>query len=131
MLGKTGRARHRELLILRTGWNSQSEYEWSEHVGNVGQARKMGLPLDRLILGPDAPGWDPLEANLLRFADETYRDSVVSDRTWAAVHETYDDRMMLDATATVANYRMVSMALNILGVQINPGEERLPAVPAR
>ena len=131
MLGKTGRARDRELLILRTGWNSQSEYEWSEHVGNVGQARKMGLPLDRLILGPNAPGWDPFEANLLRFADEAYRDSVVSDGTWAAVHEKYDDRMMMDATATIANYRMVSMALNILGVQINPGEEKLPAVPAR
>ena len=39
--------------------------------------------------------------------------------------------MMIDATATVANYRMVSLALNILGVQSNPGEERLPAVPTR
>jgi hypothetical protein len=25
---------------------------------------------------------------------------------------------------------MVSMALNLLGVQVNPGEEKLPAVPA-
>ena len=131
MIGKSGRARDRELLILRTGWNAQSEYEWSEHVGNVGQARRMGLPLDRLILGPNAAGWDPFEANLLRFADEAYRDSMVSDRTWTALHERYDDRMMIDATATVANYRMVSMALNFLGVQVNPGEERLPAVPAR
>jgi hypothetical protein len=31
----------------------------------------------------------------------------------------------------VANYRMVSMALNILGVQSNPGEEKLPPVPTR
>ena len=128
MIGKSGRARDRELLILRTGWNAQSEYEWSEHVGNVGRARQMGLPLDRLPLGPNAAGWDPFEANLLRFADEAYRDSIVSDRTWMAVHERYDDRMMIDATVTVANYRMVSMALNVLGVQINPGEERLPVV---
>lgn len=42
MLGKTGRQRDRELLILRIGWNSQSEYEWSEHVGLVGGGRKMG-----------------------------------------------------------------------------------------
>jgi alkylhydroperoxidase family enzyme len=130
-IGKSGRARDRELLILRTGWNAQSEYEWSEHVGNVGRGRQMGLPIDRLPLGPNAPGWDPFEANLLRFADEAYRDSIVSDRTWTAVHERYDDRMMIDATVTVANYRMVSMALNFLGVQVNPGEERLPAVPAR
>lgn len=128
MLGKTGRARDRELLILRIGWNSQAEYEWSEHVGPVGGARKMGVPVDRIPLGPEAPGWDPFEAALLRFVDEMYRDSVVSDRTWNALKERYDDRMMIDATITPANYRMVSLALNILGVQINPGEERLPAV---
>jgi alkylhydroperoxidase family enzyme len=128
MLGKTGRERDRELLILRIGWNSQSEYEWSEHVGPVGGARKMGLPIERTTMGPDAPGWDPFEANLLRFADEMYRDSVVSDRTWSALSQRYDQRLMIDATITAANYRMVSLALNILGVQINPGEESLPPV---
>jgi alkylhydroperoxidase family enzyme len=130
MLGKTARERDRELLILRIGWNSQSEYEWSEHVGRVGGARKMGLPIERITHGPDAPGWDAFEANLLRFADEIYRDSLASDRTWNALSQRYDTRMMIDATITVANYRMVSMALNILGVQVNPGEEKLPAVPA-
>ena len=131
MLGKTGRARDRELLILRMGWDSQSEYEWSEHVGRVGEARKMGLPIDRITRGPLAPGWDPFEANLLRFADEMYRDCVVSDKTWAVLKERYDDRMMIDATITATNYRMVSMALNILGVQVNPGEEKLPGVPSQ
>jgi alkylhydroperoxidase family enzyme len=129
MLGKTGRARDRELLILRVGWNSQSAYEWSEHVGNVGQARKMGLPVERITAGPNAPGWDPFEAHLLRFTDEMYRDSVVSDQTWNALSQRYDQRLMIDATITAANYRMVSLALNILGVQVNPGEEKLPAVP--
>jgi alkylhydroperoxidase family enzyme len=131
MLGRTGRARHRELLILRMGWNSQSEYEWSEHVGPVGGGRKMGLPIERIVLGPDASGWDPFEADLLRFADEMYRDSVVSDRTWNALKQQYDDRLMIDATITLANYRMVSLALNTLGVQTNPGEEKLPPVPSR
>jgi alkylhydroperoxidase family enzyme len=130
MLGKTGRARDRELLILRTGWNSQSEYEWSEHVGPVGGARKMGLPIERITLGPDAPGWEPFEADLLRLADELYRDCIVSERTWTVLKQRYDDRMMIDATITAANYRMVSLALNLLGVQSNPGEEKLPPVPA-
>jgi alkylhydroperoxidase family enzyme len=129
MLGRTGRERDRELLILRIGWNSQSEYEWSEHVGPVGGARKMGLPIERITIGPDAQGWDPFEADLLRFADEMYRDSVVSERTWSALSQRYDQRLMIDATITAANYRMVSLALNLLGVQINPGEESLPPVP--
>ena len=66
----------------------------------------------------------------MRFVDEMYRDCVVSDRTWNALKQRYDDRMMIDATITPANYRMVSMALNILGVQSNPGEEKLPPVTA-
>ena len=131
MLGKSGRARDRELLILRTGWDSQSEYEWSEHVGRVGRARAIGVPVDRIPRGPDASEWSPFEANLLRFADELYRNAAVSDRLWATLKETYDDRMMIDATVTVANYRNVSMALNMLGVQSNPGEEKLPPVPER
>ena len=99
-------------------------------LGRIG--KKPSIPVKRPAYESLA-GWQKVEYadSLLRFADEMYRDSVVSDRTWAAVHEKYDDRMMIDATATVANYRMVSMALNILGVQINPGEERLPAVPVR
>jgi hypothetical protein len=90
----------------------------------------MGLPIERITIGPNAPGWDPFEANLLRFADEMYRDSVVSNRTWNALSQRYDQRLMIDATITTANYRMISMALNVLGVQVNPGEEKLPAVPA-
>ena len=91
----------------------------------------MGLPIERITIGPDAAGWDPFEANLLRFVDEMYRDCVVSDRTWNALKQRYDDRMMIDATITPANYRMVSLALNLLGVQSNPGEETLPSVPSR
>jgi len=33
----------RELLILRTGWNTRAVYEWAKHVGSVGGAREHGL----------------------------------------------------------------------------------------
>ena len=64
--------------------------------------------------------------------DELYRDSNVSDRTWATLAARFDTRMMVDALITASNYRMVSMALNALGVQIDPDErERFPRVPSR
>jgi alkylhydroperoxidase family enzyme len=123
--------RYRELLILRTGWDCQAEYEWAQHVGSVGRARQMGLPIDRIAMGPDAPGWDPFEATLLRAADELYRDSFVSDRTWNALAARFDNAMMMNTLITAANYRMVSMALNALGVQLEPGNERFPAGASR
>jgi alkylhydroperoxidase family enzyme len=123
--------RYRELLILRTGWDCQAEYEWAQHVGSVGRAREMGLPIERIAMGPDAPGWDPFEATLLRAADELYRDSLVSDRTWNALAARFDTTMMMNALITAANYRMVSMALNALGVQLDPSDERFPKVASR
>jgi len=123
--------RYRELLILRTGWNCQSEYEWSQHVGTVGRARERGLEPLKIAEGPTASGWEPFDAALLNAADELYRDSLVSDRTWSAVAARFDTKTLFNALITTTNYRMVSTALNALGVQIDPGEERLPARSGR
>jgi 4-carboxymuconolactone decarboxylase len=118
---------YRELVILRTGWDCQAEYEWAQHVGSVGRAREKGLDPLRIAGGPTASGWDPFEVVLLNAADELYRDSFISDRTWNQMAVRFDSTMLMNTTITVANYRMVSMALNAFGVQIDPGDERMPA----
>ena len=123
--------RYREMLILRTGWNCRSEYEWAQHVGSVGRARDHGLDPARIAEGAGAPGWDPFEAALLTAADELYRDATVSDRTWKALAERFDTTMMMNAIVTASNYRMVSTALNALGVQLEPDDERFPIMKGR
>jgi len=121
--------RIRELLILRVGWNSRSEYEWSQHVGSVGHARDYGLDPLLIAAGPDAPGWDPFEATLLRAVDELYRDAIVSDRTWNTLAARYSTTDLMNVLITTSNYRMVSVALNALGVQHEPGDEPFPVMP--
>ena len=81
----------------------------------------------KIAEGPTARGWDTFEIVLLNAADELYRDSTISDQTWNAMAARFDTTMLLNATITAANYRMVSVALNALGVQIDPGDERMPA----
>src|SRR5213593_885655 len=49
-------ARDRELLILRTGWRCQSEYEWGQHVLIGKRAGLSDEEIARLKAGPDAPG---------------------------------------------------------------------------
>jgi alkylhydroperoxidase family enzyme len=121
--------RYREMLILRTGWDCQAEYEWSQHVGNVGRAREHGLQPLKIAEGPSAAGWDPFDIVVLNTADELYRDSFVSDRTWNALAARFDNTMIINALITASNYRMVSMALNALGVQLDPADERMPRLP--
>ena len=118
----------RELLILRIGWNCQSVYEWAKHVGSVGRARDHGLEPERIAMGAGA-GWDPFEAAHIRAADEIYRDGIVSQETWETLAERYDTREMMSVVMTVANYRLVSMSLNALGVQPQETDELFPDVP--
>lgn len=121
-------AREREILILRTGWNCQSEYEFAQH-SRFG--RSVGLTDDeirRITLGPDADGWDEFDATLIRAADELHHDAFISDDTWERLAQRYSTRQLMDAVFAVGQYHIVSMALNTFGVQFEPTTtDRFPA----
>ena len=120
-------ARERELLILRTGWNCQSEYEFGQH-SRFGKS--VGLTdeeIRRVTIGSDADGWDDFDATLLRAADELHHDAFISDSTWQALAERYTTRQLMDVVFAVGQYHIVSMALNSFGVQFEPEtRERFP-----
>jgi 4-carboxymuconolactone decarboxylase len=119
-------ARDRELLILRTGWRCDAEYEWGQHV-IIGKA--VGLSdeeIGRIADGPDAAGWDPFDAVLMRAADELHDDYFLSDSTWEALSERYSSQQIMDVVFAVGQYTLVSMALNSFGVQLDPGVPGFP-----
>ena len=58
-----------------------------------------------------------------------YADDVVSERTWKALSAQFDQKQLLDVLITAGGYRMVSMALNTLGVPMEPDSEPLPPLP--
>ena len=113
--------RERELLILRTGWLCQSEYEWGQHVVFGKAAGLTDADVARIKEGPDAPGWQRFDATLLRAADELHERAFISDATWAALSEKYNQKQLIDAVFAVGQYTMVSMALNTFGVQLDKG----------
>ncbi len=121
-------ARVRELLIMRIGWLCRSEYEWAAHAPAGRRAGMTQADVDRVVAGPDAPG-DAFDGALLRAVDELHRDDVISASTWAALSAKYNDAQMLDVLTTIGGYRMVSMALNALGVQLEANPERFPVAP--
>ena len=125
--------RHRKLLILRTAWAAQNAYLWADHASDAASAGLTADDLRRIAAGPGADGWTPIEAALLGFADELFRNSSVTDATWAAVAGEYDVLNLVDAVMTVAEFTTLSMLFNTLGVQPDAGSpERLPAgVPYR
>jgi 4-carboxymuconolactone decarboxylase len=119
-------ARQRELLILRTGWNAGSEYEWGQHV-RIG--RLAGLTddeIERVATEPDADGWSTADATLLTACDELCTDHMISDTTWAALAELLDTRQLVELTLLVGHYVMIAGMLNSLRVQRDAGVGGFP-----
>jgi 4-carboxymuconolactone decarboxylase len=114
-------ARDRELLILRSGWRCGAEYEWAQHVP-IGKAAGLSDDeVERVKAGPDADGWDPFDAVLLRAVDELHDGSCITDGTWAALAERYDERQLIEVPMVVGHYHLVAFTLNSLGVQLEDG----------
>jgi 4-carboxymuconolactone decarboxylase len=114
--------RERELIILRTGWLCKSEYEWSQHAV-IGKASGLtDEEIARVMAGTEAQGWSDNDIALLKATDELLLDSFISDKTWAVLSATYDTRQLIDIIFTVGQYKLVSMALNTLGVQLEEGQ---------
>ncbi len=120
--------RHREMFILRIGWDCQSEYEWAQHVGTVGRARDHGLNPIEVAQGPDHPGRDPFDAAIYRAVDDLYQNLSVSDASWKALSARFDTGLIMSGIYSAASYRATSISLRTYGVQLEPSDERFPKV---
>ncbi|MFC9993880.1 carboxymuconolactone decarboxylase family protein [Nocardia sp. NPDC127526] len=110
-----------ELIILRTAWTAGSYYEWFQHVHVSRIAGLTVRDVARVAAGPDADGWDERQRALLTAVDELVAYRCVSDATWAALREFYDDRRMADLCLLTGNYAMLAMLLNSVGAAVEDG----------
>jgi alkylhydroperoxidase family enzyme len=121
--------RERELVILRVGWLCRAEYEWGQHVV-IGRASGLGeAEIRRIAEGPTAAGWNALDRLLLQAVDELHADAMIDDATWKALAERLSTQQLIDLLFAVGQYTLVSMALNTLGVQLEPGVDGFPSQP--
>jgi alkylhydroperoxidase family enzyme len=113
--------RHREMAMLRMGWLCQSGYEWSQHARIAKASAGMtDAEIHAIAEGPAAASWSELDRAVLTMADELRYDAIISDKTWAELHKGYSDRQVMELLFTSAQYQLVSMALNSLGIQLEP-----------
>jgi alkylhydroperoxidase family enzyme len=116
----------REILILRTGWNAGSPYEWGQHVRIGLEAGLSQEQIDAIAAGASAEVWNDHERALLTAADELHADSTITDATWAALESSYDTEQLMELPILVGHYHMVAYALNSFKVQLDDGLVPMP-----
>jgi AhpD family alkylhydroperoxidase len=113
-----------ELVILRVAHLCDCAYEWDHHVRIGRRAGVTGEDADRVRQGPDAAGWSPRHAALLRAVDELHADRLVSDATWALLDTFLDERELIEFCLLVGHYEMLAMTIRSLGVQRDTFKKR-------
>ncbi|MFE2061765.1 carboxymuconolactone decarboxylase family protein [Streptomyces sp. NPDC059467] len=104
----------RELVILRIAVLNQAPYEWQAHEPD---ARKAGLG-DRELdeVRKEKPEFEGRTARVVAYADAMTRDVRVPDALFDALRTDFDETELVELTATVAVYNMVSRFLVALEV---------------
>lgn len=111
--------RQRELLVLRVGALRDAEYEWLQHKVIATDLGMTAEEIARVAEGPDADGWAPLDAALLRAVDELVADARIGDQTWAVLAAELDAQQLLDLVFTVGAYEVLAMAMRTFAVEVD------------
>jgi alkylhydroperoxidase family enzyme len=105
----------REMLILRVAVLNQADYEFEQHLPIALRAGCSEAQVAGLKTGDFAP-LDTGERAAMAYCDEMTRDIRVRDATFAAVRQAFDDKDIVEITATVAAYNMVSRFLEAIRI---------------
>jgi alkylhydroperoxidase family enzyme len=128
LLGRGALApRERELAVLRVGWLCQAPYEWGEHVRLAKQAGLTSVEIERVTQGSSATAWTKHEAAILSAAEELHETAMISDTTWAALSEKWDDRQLIELPVLIGQFTLVAYLQNALRLRLGNGNAGLKA----
>jgi 4-carboxymuconolactone decarboxylase len=126
MAGGSLDRRQTELVILRVASNMGSDYEWGQHVELSAPFGVDQVTLTRILAGPTAAGWSPLDALLLLATDELHTTRRISGNTWDQLSTYLSEAQLIELCFLVGQYEMLAMFLQTVGVPLEPGKQPLP-----
>lgn len=116
-------SRLRELVIMRIGWLTACDYEWTQH-WRVAQG--LGVTADDLLAVRDwqaHKAFGPAERAVLSATDDVVRDGAVSAESWAACQRdvSADPALLVELVTAIGAWRMVASILQSLEVPLEDG----------
>ena len=111
--------RETELVILRV---TSCRYELDHHVRLGRRARLGEADLERVVRGPEDPGWSARERALLSAVDRMHADRDLDDPSWKSLREHLDEKEAIELCLLAGHYEM--LATTIATLRIEPDRAR-------
>jgi 4-carboxymuconolactone decarboxylase len=113
--------RLREIVIIRLGHLTGSQYVLRQHVPSLALADGLSLAeCEALADWRASQFFDARERAALAYADTMTRDIVVPDAVFAAVKRHFDDRQIVELTVLIGSYNMNARVLQALELDLEP-----------
>lgn len=106
----------RELAIIRIAHINGASYEAEQHVPFALREGVSQAKLDALTDWEASPLFTAPERAVLAYTDAMTKNVRVPDETFAAVRAAFDHQEIVELTATIASYNMVSRFLEALQI---------------
>ncbi len=106
-------AKLREMAIIITARHWTSQFEWYAHAAAARQAGLDEAIVQAIANGKRPAKMTPEETTVYNFATELLTKKQVSDSTFAAAKQLLGERGVVDMTALMGYYQLVSMLLNV------------------
>ncbi|MGC7101090.1 carboxymuconolactone decarboxylase family protein [Amycolatopsis lurida] len=118
--------RHREMLILLVSRETECEYEWVQHVP---QAHLHGVRAAELswIENPGLLSRDPADNLLLRCGRKYLHDHKLGPEDVDDLEKHFTARQIAEILLMLGSYRMFTLFINALEVDLDPAGEELAA----
>ncbi|PQM46196.1 hypothetical protein C1Y40_03633 [Mycobacterium talmoniae] len=120
-------ARLRELVIMRIGWLTACDYEWTQHWR---VASGLGVSAEDLVGVRDWPNhsaFGATERAVLAATDDVLRDGAVSAESWVACQLALgSEPELIELVTAIAAWRMIASILASLDVPLEDGVASWP-----
>jgi alkylhydroperoxidase family enzyme len=120
-------ARAREILIMRIGWATGCDYEWTQHWQI---ALDVGLTEAELLAirnWREADCFDATDRAVLAATDDTLTDGCISAATWAECVNAFDaESELLELNAAIGCWRLISQLARSVQIQLEDGVASWP-----
>jgi 4-carboxymuconolactone decarboxylase len=120
--------RVRELAILTTARELDSQFEWAAHEA---EANREGVPpetIETIRHRRSLDGLDPADAIVIQLGREIFGARKVASATYARALARFGARELIDLVALMGNYAATAALLTAFDMQLDPGVE--PGLPA-
>lgn len=107
----------RELVIIQVAHLNGARYEAEQHIPIGLREGLSQAQLDTLPTWRETGLFDVRQEAALAYCDAMTRDIHVGDNVFAAVRATFTPQLVVELTATIAAYNMVSRFLEAIGIQ--------------